>query len=121
MARSRKPASVAADAPGGDGEIRVRMTGTFDYEVSPAARRVLPVGWSGAVPAAVADAIEAEGKGARQGETAEQGPVATSEEDQTTVSDQHSDQTPLAAAEPAGGSVPAAQPALSDPTAPGGS
>ncbi|SDJ63470.1 hypothetical protein [Salipiger marinus] len=41
------------------------MTAAFTYQLGPSARRTLPAGWSGMVPAAIATRLEAEKAGAR--------------------------------------------------------
>ncbi|NDV51557.1 hypothetical protein [Salipiger sp. PrR003] len=47
--------------------VRVKMTGDHTYKLDASSKRTLPAGWSGPVPAAVADEIEKEKKGARVG------------------------------------------------------
>ena len=58
MPRKSKQKDTAAD-------VCVRMTDDYSYRLDASNRRTLPKGWTGIVPAAVADAIETDGKGAR--------------------------------------------------------
>ena len=62
---ARKPKTPRAAAASSPAEVRVMMTAAFTYQLGPSARRTLPAGWSGMVPAAIATRVEAEKAGAR--------------------------------------------------------
>lgn len=62
---ARKPKTPRAAPASSAAELRVKMTAAFTYQLGPSARRTLPAGWSGMVPAAIATRLEAEKAGAR--------------------------------------------------------
>ena len=62
---ARKPKTPRAAPASSAAEVRVMMTAAFTYQLGPSARRTLPTGWSGMVPAAIASRLEAEKAGAR--------------------------------------------------------
>ncbi|MCD1621173.1 hypothetical protein K7H20_24345 [Salipiger manganoxidans] len=62
---ARKPKTPRAAPASSAAEVRVMMTAAFTYQLGPSARRTLPAGWSGMVPAAIATRVEAEKAGAR--------------------------------------------------------
>jgi hypothetical protein len=73
---ARKPKTPRVAPASSAAELRVRMTTAFTYQLGPSARRTLPAGWSGMVPAAIATRLEAEKAGAR---------VTVEEEDAVTT------------------------------------
>ena len=62
---ARKPKTPRAAPASSAAEVRVKMTAAFTYQLGPSARRTLPAGWCGMVPAAIATRLEAEKAGAR--------------------------------------------------------
>ena len=61
---ARKPKTPRAAPASSAAEVRVKMTAAFTYQLGPSARRTLPAGWCGMVPAAIATRLEAEKAGA---------------------------------------------------------
>ncbi|MCD1621178.1 hypothetical protein K7H20_24370 [Salipiger manganoxidans] len=73
---ARKPKTPRAATASSPAEVRVMMTAAFTYQLGPSARRTLPAGWSGMVPAAIAIRVEAEKAGARVTVEEEEGDAA---------------------------------------------